>query len=118
MDEETLSKFFRLNTIESDCSVIDDRAKERIIQDTKQYANKLIVESEEKNNQLLNEEILKINKWAEDKIESVQLKVELMRSERKNLQKQSDIAESAMAKEQIEYCDKVDKVLTRHINKK
>ena len=102
LDEETLSKFFRLNTIESDCSVIDDRAKERIIQDTKQYANKLIVESEEKNNQLLNEEILKINKWAEDKIESVQLKVELMRSERKNLQKQSDIAESAMAKEQIE----------------
>ena len=102
LDEETLSKFFRLNTIESDCIGIDKTAEERIKLDTNQYAKKLIIESEEKNNQLLNEEILKINKWAEDKIESVQLKVELMRNERKNLQKQSDIAESSMEKEQIE----------------
>ena len=102
LDEETLSKFFRLNTIESDCVGIDPSAKDRIKSDTEQYAKKLIIESEEKNNQLLNDEILKINKWAEDKIESVQLKVEMMRNERKNLQKQSDIAESSMEKEQIE----------------
>lgn len=102
LDEETLSKFFRLNTIESDCNEIDSAAKERIKLDTEQYSKKLIIESEEKNNQLLNEEIFKINKWAEDKIESVQLKVELMRNERKNLQKQSDIAESSIEKEQIE----------------
>ena len=67
-----------------------------------QYAKKLLLESEERNNELLNAEIAKINKWSEDKIESVQLKVEEMRNERKNLQKQSDIAENTYEKEILE----------------
>ena len=50
----------------------------------------------------MNDEIIRINKWAEDKIESVQLRVESMRNERKNLQKQSDIAESTFERRQFE----------------
>ena len=101
LDEDTLSKLFRLETYEHTCN-IEESAKQRLTNDANQYAKKIIIESEEKNNQLLNDEIVKINKWAEDKIESVQLKVEQMRNERKNLQKQSDIAESTFEREKIE----------------
>lgn len=102
LDEDTLSKLFRLNTIESANSEITSTTRNSLIMDANQYANKLIIESEERNNQLLNDEIDKINKWAEDKIESVQLSVENMRNERKNLQKQSDIAESIYEKQKLE----------------
>lgn len=102
LDEDTLSKLFRLSTVESETSLITEAAKERLLMDANQYANKIIIESEERNNQLLNDEIAKINKWAEDKIESVQLKVEMMRNERKNLQKQSDIAESTYERQKLE----------------
>ena len=99
--EDTIEKMFRLNTLENN-RAIDDEIINKLSNDAKQYAKKILIESEEKNNQLLNDEISKINKWAEDKIESVQLKVELMRNERKNLQKQSDIAENNYEKEKIE----------------
>ncbi len=101
LDEDTLEKMFRLSTNEKELQ-IDEKANIKLSDDAKQYAKKILIESEEKNNQLLNEEILRINKWADDKIESVQLKVELMRAERKNLQKQSDIAENNYEKEKIE----------------
>lgn len=102
LDEDTLSKMFRLSTVESQIEKIDEHVKERLDADATQYSKKLIIESEEKNNKLLNDEITRINKWAEDKIESVQLRVESMRNERKNLQKQSDIAESAFERRQFE----------------
>ena len=102
LDEDTLAKMFRLSTVESQMEAIDEHIKERLTADATQYSKKLIIESEEKNNKLLNDEIIRINKWAEDKIESVQLRVESMRNERKNLQKQSDIAESTFEKRQFE----------------
>lgn len=102
LDEDTLSKMFRLSTIERPVEGIDNQIKDRLIADAEQYGKKIIIESEERNNQLLNDEISRINKWAEDKIESVQLRVETMRNERKNLQKQSDIAESTYEKRQLE----------------
>lgn len=102
LDEDTLSKMFRLSTVEYQIEVIDKQIKERLNADAMQYGRKIIIESEERNNQLLNDEITRINKWAEDKIESVQLRVEMMRNERKNLQKQSDIAESTYEKRQLE----------------
>ena len=102
LDEETIMKLFRLDTVENSINGIDENVLNRIKKDSEQYAKKILIESEERNNQLLNDEITRINKWAEDKIESVQLKVEQMRSERKNLQKQSDIAESNFEKEQLE----------------
>ena len=101
IDEDTIGKLFRLDTIESNCSIPAD-----IIcileNDAELHRNKIVIKSEEKNNALLNEEILKINKWAEDKIESTQLNVELMRNERKELQKQSDLAENTYEKEKLE----------------
>lgn len=102
LDEDTLTKLFRLNTIEKNVDSIDKTILERLIKDASLYGKKIIIQSEERNNQLLNDEIDKINKWAEDKIESVQIKVENMRAERKNLQKQSDIAENTYEKQKIE----------------
>lgn len=102
LDEEIISKLFRLHTIENNTDSIDENILERVKLDTEQYSKKILIESEERNNQLLNDEITRINRWAEDKIESVQLKVEQMRNERKNLQKQSDIAESNFEKEKLE----------------
>lgn len=102
LDEDTLSKMFRLSTVEHQIKAIDNQVKERLNADATQYGRKIIIESEERNNQLFNDEINRINKWAEDKIESVQLRVESMRNERKNLQKQSDIAESVNEKRQLE----------------
>ena len=102
LDQEIISKLFRLNTKEIIDVTIPSSVKDKLILDSNQYAKKILIESEERNNSLLNEEISKINKWAEDKIESVQLKVEMMRNERKNLQKQSDIAASSYEKQQIE----------------
>lgn len=102
LDEDTLSKMFRLSTVEYQAETIDTQIRDRLTADATQYGRKLIIESEERNNQLLNDEIARINKWAEDKIESVQLRVEMMRNERKNLQKQSDIAESAYERRQLE----------------
>lgn len=102
ISEDIIEKLFRLNTIEKTSCTINSEISERLSKDAEQYSKKIVIESEERNNKLLNDEIAKINKWAEDKIESVQLKVELMRNERKNLQKQSDIAESSYEKEKIE----------------
>ena len=101
LDEDILEKMFRLNTFEKEC-VLNGDIISSLMDNAKQYAKKVLIESEEKNNKLLNDEIIKINKWADDKIESVQLKVEMMRNERKNLQKQSDIAENTFEKKQIE----------------
>ena len=50
----------------------------------------------------MNAEIVRINKWADDKIESIQLDVENMRNQRKELQKQSDLAENTAEKEKFE----------------
>lgn len=102
IDTDTLEKLFRLSTVEAAGNGCTQATRDALLENARQYANKLIIESEERNNQLLNDEIAKINKWAEDKIESVQLKVEMMRNERKNLQKQSDIAESIYEKQKLE----------------
>lgn len=102
INEDIMQKMFRLDTIEHENVHIPKEVVQRLIKDSLLHGNKILIESEERNNLLLNEEIAKINKWAEDKIESVQLKVELMRNERKNLQKQSDIADNSFEREQIE----------------
>lgn len=102
LDEETLTKLFRLSTEETEQTPLDSNAIARLASDVEQRSKKILIESEEKNNQLLNDEIKKINNWAEDKIESIQLRVEQMRSERKRLQRESDLAESAYEKNRIE----------------
>ena len=100
--EDTIEKLFRLSTNESgdfsgNLSVVD-----RLKEDALLHSKKIRVEEEERSNLLLNDEINKINKWADDKIESTQLAVEMLRNERKNLQKQADLAESTFEREKIE----------------
>ena len=102
IDEDTIEKMFRLETTEKILGSISKEEIDRVLVDSKLHANKILLLSEERNNEILNNEIQKINHWAEDKIESVQLTVENLRNERKNLQKQSDIAESFLEKKKIE----------------
>ena len=102
LEEDTIFKLFRLETAESDVDDIPADIKSVLLADAKMHGDKILLESEEKNNQILNDEIQKINRWADDKIESTQLDVEMMRNERKNLQKQSDLAESTYEREKIE----------------
>jgi len=99
---DVIQKMFRLDTVETENVLIPNEIIQRLRKDSLLHGNRILIESEERNNLLLNEEIARINKWAEDKIEAVQLKVELMRNERKNLQKQSDIADNSFERERIE----------------
>lgn len=102
LEIDTIEKLFRLDTFESTNDKLENIILEKLAADSKQHSNKVIIESEERNNKLFHDEVQRINKWAEDKIESTQLSVELMRSERRNLQKQSDLAENTYEKEKIE----------------
>lgn len=102
ISEEIIEKMFRLDTVETENSLIPIDVVQRLSNDTFLHGNRILIESEERNNLILNEEITRINKWAEDKIESIQLNVEMMRNERKNLQKQSDIADNSYERERIE----------------
>ena len=56
----------------------------------------------EKNNEYLNDEIIKINKWADDKIQAIELEAEQMREQRKELRKQSDLSSNSTDKLRIE----------------
>lgn len=102
IDEEVLLKLFKLNTTESPIDLISNDAISRLDSDASVVSNKIKILNEERNNASLNDEIQKINKWAEDKIEAVQTKVEQMRLERKQLQKMSDLASSTGEKEMFE----------------
>ena len=100
--EDTVEKLFRLSTTESSRFNGNLTIVNRLKEDALLHSKKIRVEEEERSNVLLNAEIEKINKWADDKIESTQLAVELLRNERKNLQKQADLAESTFEREKIE----------------
>lgn len=102
LNEDTISKLFRLETVEKPLDYIENTIVESLVSDSVLHSKKIIIESEERNNEVLNNEIEKINKWAEDKIEATQLAVEMMRNERKNLQKQSDLVENSYEKKKIE----------------
>ena len=50
----------------------------------------------------MNDEIIKINKWADDKIQAIELEAEQMREQRKELRKQSDLSSNSTDKLRIE----------------
>lgn len=102
IEEDTIEKLFRLETKEKVLSSLQGIEVDKLLEDNKQHCNKFIIESQNKNNEYLNAEIVRINKWADDKIESIQLDVENMRNQRKELQKQSDLAENTAEKEKFE----------------
>lgn len=93
---------FRLDTVEYDKIVENAELIKTLNADAEVNAQSILNESQMRNNQYLAEEVEKINAWADDKIQSVQLEVENMRMQRKDLQQQSDIASNMQEKEKIE----------------
>lgn len=102
LDNALINKLFRVSTNEMYNVNIDSVISQKVGENSKIYSNKLLNESTEKNNNYLNQEIIKINKWADDKIQSTQYNVELMREQRKELQKQSDLSTNSNDKVRIE----------------
>jgi len=102
IDQELCEKIFRLNSHDISYEITKDLYYTELMKDAEQNVKRIQTESENRNNTILNDEIHKINKWADDKIQSIQLSVETMREQRKELQKQSDLASNNAEKEKLE----------------
>lgn len=102
LDNDLIKKMFRLNTNELYSVDLDDGLVNKVNENAKLSANKIFNESSEKNNSYLSNEIIKINNWADDKIQSIQYNAELMREQRKELRKQSDLCTNLNDKLKIE----------------
>ncbi len=103
IEEDVLEKLMRLDMEEmySDAPQKSIRYQD-ICEDIKVYTEKILKDSQERNNTLLQDEIKRINLWADDKIQSTQLSVENLREQRKSLQKESDQATNMADKERLE----------------
>lgn len=103
LSDDVIQKMFRVNTQEQYIDInIDNKLNNEVEKDIKIYSNKIFNESSEKNNEYLNDEIIKINKWADDKIQAIELEAEQMREQRKELRKQSDLSSNSTNKLRIE----------------
>lgn len=102
LDEEVCKKLFRLTAEEQYMDDLDVSLLEQVQDDQRINIQTVINHSQERNNELISEKINQINAWADDKIEATQLKVEEMRTQRKELQRQSDSAVNMIEKERIE----------------
>lgn len=104
LPDDTIQKMFRVNAQEQyiDIDIINNKLNDLVDEDIKIYSNKIFNESSEKNNEYLNNEIIKINNWAEDKIQAIELEVEQMRKQRKELRKLSDLSTNSTDKLRIE----------------
>lgn len=114
LSDDVIQKMFRVKTQEQYCK-LNNNLDSQVDDDIKTYSNKIFNESSEKNNEYLNNEIIKINNWAEDKIQAIELEVEQMREQRKELRKQSDLSTNSTDKLRIE---KEISSLTERISKK
>ena len=102
LDSEICETLFRLNTEEYDEVICNTSLINDVINDSKINVESTLNDAQLKNNVYLSEEISKINAWADDKIQSVQMDVEAMRLQRKDLQMQSDLATNMQDKENLE----------------
>ena len=100
--KETCEKLFRLSTNVVDHISINDRCISMNRANYHAQKDSIVNESINRNNRILQEEINKIDNWANDKISGIQLKVELLREQRKELQKQSDYCTNALEKISLE----------------
>lgn len=103
LDEETCKKLFRLDCKET---ILDSLPNEFLVStlydDSEINVNRIVEESLSKNNGYVQDEISRINTWADDQIEATQLSVELMREERRKLQRESEFASHMAEKREIE----------------
>lgn len=102
LDNDIITKIFRLDCKEDYLVNFEQNIVAAIQENVKLTTNKLFNESSEKNNSYLNNEIIKINNWADDKIQAIQHNAELMREQRKELRKQSDLCTNTADKLRIE----------------
>lgn len=103
IEDDVLEKLLRIDMKEQYVERLSDSPLiGALMQDVKVHTEQLLKSSQEANNALLQDEIKRINAWADDKIQSTQLSVENMREQRKMLQKESDQATNMAEKEEIE----------------
>lgn len=102
IDGDICKKLFRLETKEEDIGLEDNDLILELKDDGNVNIQACVSSSQERNNTLISEKIKQINAWADDLIESTQLRVEEMRAQRKELQRQSDTAVNMIEKERIE----------------
>lgn len=102
IDQEICRKMFRLAASEAECDIKMNLLMDALRQDASVNVENCVNVSQERNNTLIADKINQINAWADDLIESTQLRVEEMRAQRKELQKQSDTAVNMLEKERIE----------------
>lgn len=115
IDKETCEKLFRLPSSRNNIlpNVTSDILT--ICQDNFDAQVAAIVnESIDRNNKLLQEEINKIDAWANDKISGIQLRVEMLREQRKQLQKEADYSVNATEKASLELeINKISKTIKK-----
>lgn len=102
IDMDICEKLFRLATIERESSIPETPLIDMLEQNSKLIEEALLRESSERNNKHLQEQIKAIDKWAEDKIQGTQLSVEIMREQRKELQRLADEADNIQLREELE----------------
>ncbi len=102
LDDHIIQKMFRVESSEEYNKELNEQELKNLEEDIKIYSNKIFNESIEKNNNYLNSEIVRINNWADDKIQAIEFEVEQMREQRKELRKQSDLSMNAKDKSKIE----------------
>lgn len=99
---DTCEKLFRLSSKKVDKISVQEKTIKECYQNYQTTVDSIVNSSVERNNNLLKEEINRIDEWANDKISGIQLKVENLREERKNLQKEADYCINASDKIRIE----------------
>ena len=102
IDDELCQKLFRLNHYEYIQNIEENDYVSKIKENANVYSERIKNISYEQSNMYIKEEINKINKWADDKIQAIELSVELLREQRKELQKQSDLSTNLSEKERFE----------------
>lgn len=103
IDKETCEKLFRLSSARKTVLLNVSNFTQNACQDNFDAQVAAIVnESIDRNNKLLQDEINKIDAWANDKISGIQLRVEMLREQRKQLQKEADYSVNATEKASLE----------------
>ncbi len=108
LDQETILKLFRLESRDSDVSIKCTEVLSTLRSDFKANADSITNKSIEKNNIILQQEIRKIDDWANDKIAGIELRVEILREQRKQLQKDADYTANSL--EKIRLQNEIDKI--------
>lgn len=98
LENELCEKLFRLSSFDKEWNYENNELIELIKDDFNATVNSITNKSLNRNNQLLKEEIDKIDSWANDKIQGIELKVEILREQRKQLQRDADYSTNSLEK--------------------